>query len=170
MNYDTMSRDDLIAMIETLSYDQSFGILKKERGILEYGNIADGTDVIYLDLCNVHAANHLYTNDGYDCFVRNVTDKIKHSDAVIKFGGDELVIIPRNGTHIVEYLDRLTRLLRDNNIYAVIAYTQSVNGLTATVKTLDKIVSAEKKRLEENGLKPSRDEAYKVLDSIIIEA
>lgn len=168
MNYDNMTREDLIAMIESLSYDKSFGVMKKERGILDYGNIADGTDVIFIDLANVHAANHLYTMDGYDQFVRNVLDNIKHEDTVIKFGGDEIVIIPRNGTHLEEYINRLMALMYSNNIYAVIATMKSMNGLCATVKELDVIVSGEKLRLEESGLKPCRDEKYRVLESVVI--
>ena len=144
MSLQDLTRDELIAMVEYLSNDQSFGIMKKERGIFDYGNIANGTDVIFLDLCNVHAANHLYTMAGYDQMVRNVTEQIKHLDAVIKFGGDELVIIPRNGTHIVEYVTRLCEVLKTNNIYAVIAYTKSHGGLVETVESLDKIVSAKK--------------------------
>jgi hypothetical protein len=168
MNYDNLTREELIAVIQELSFDRSFGIIKKERGILDYGNIVDGTDVIYIDLANVHAANHLYTMDGYDSFVRNVTAQIKHEDVVIKFGGDEIVIIPRNGTSLVDYIARLNTLLKDNNIYAVIASTKSINGLCETVKYLDAIVSAEKTELEATGKKPARDQVYTVRDSSIL--
>lgn len=168
MNLQDCSKAELLAIIETLSTDLSFGIMKKERGILEYGNIADNTPVIFIDLANVHAANHLYTMDGYDSFVRNVTSAIKHEDVVIKFGGDEVVILPRTGTHIAEYIARLTTLLHTNNIYAVIASAPSINGLVETVKYLDAIVSDVKLELELTGKKPSRDEAYHVMESVVV--
>ena len=168
MNYDNMSQAELIAIIEILSMDVSFGIMKKERGILDYGDIADGTDVIFIDLGNVHAANHKYTQDGYDSFVRNVTSKLKNEDTLIKFGGDEIVIIPRAGTRIVQYIARITTLLQDNNIYAVLAATKSLGGLCDTVKYLDAIVSAEKLELELTGAKPHRDQPYQLLESFVI--
>lgn len=173
MNYNNLSHEQLIAIIEAqnaqiefLSKDISFNILKKESGVLHHNNIANGTEIIFIDLCNVHAANHLYTMDGYDQFVRNVTNRI--DDIAIKFGGDEIVIILPENSNAWAYMHRIAEIMQNNNIYAVMCATKSHGTLLETVKTLDAVVSAEKLALEQNGEKPNRDAEYTCLESIIL--
>lgn len=171
MDYSKLSKQELLDILHFARIDRSFGIIKKEFGIIEYGNVADGSIVIYLDLANVHAANHKYSMDGYDKFVQNVMNELRESDILIKFAGDEIVILPKNINNAADlktYIMRLSKLLADNNIYAVIAITTAVNGLENTVLYLDKIVSCKKLELEVCGLKPHRDAEYVCLNSIVM--
>jgi GGDEF domain-containing protein len=159
--------DTLRALIAQLQQDHTFGILNKSGLHMLWSNIEDGKDLIYIDLCNVHAANHAYTFSGYDSKINKVLDAFRSSDIIAKIGGDELIVILNSG-NAVEYCERLAQVMKENDIYAVIAPVKTSNGLQATIDKADADVSGLKLALEMYGLKPSRDEAYKCLDSYII--
>lgn len=173
--YDNMTQAELIAVIqkqqkdiEFLSHDISFNILKKEAGVLRYNNLHTDAQVVFIDLCNVHAGNHFFTMDGYDELVKAFTRRI--TDVAIKFGGDEIVIILDKNVNVWSYMQYVASVMAENNIYAVIAATTACGTLLETAKKLDKIVSAEKLAQEKNGEKPARDAEYVCLDSTIIYA
>jgi len=168
MNYNDLTRSELLDLVNVLSIDRSFEIMKKEACIFHYDNISDGEIVLFIDLCNVHAANHKYSMAGYDRFVRNVTRTIRESDIIAKFGGDELVIILRSTADIKAFVARLITIMAENNIYAVIACTTSYNGLVATVEYLDKHVSYHKLLAERTGSKPDRSKDYECLASTVV--
>lgn len=169
MNYDNMSREDLIAYIESIRIDKSFNILKKESALVEW-TIADGDQVIFMDIVAMHSANHLYGMDGVDSFIRNITDWIRVSDKVAKFGGDEIVIVLQSNTNAWHYMERLAVVMANNNMYGTIAATTALNGLENTIKKLDAIVMTDKLESEKNGTKADRCATYVCGESTIIYA
>jgi diguanylate cyclase (GGDEF)-like protein len=168
MNYDNMTREDLIAYIEMMKIDRSFNIIKKEAALYEHGNLADGETVILIDIACMHAMNHKYTMNGTDQRIRNFTQHVRESDVIAKFGGDELVIIVRSTSDITAYTNRLNQVMRDNELYGVMAVTTSCNGLENTFNKLDAKVSACKLQLELSGLKPDRNQEYTCGESWIV--
>lgn len=168
MNYDCMTREDLIAYIESIRIDRSFEVLKKESALVEW-NVADNTPIILIDIASMHAANHKYTMNGVDQFIRNVTKEIRSTDKIAKFGGDELVIVLESCDNAWAYMHRVAGIMRDNNLYAVMAAMPAKNGLENTFKMLDAIVMAEKEEQDKNGEK-DRHAEYTVKESTIIYA
>jgi len=167
MNYDGMTRDDLIAYIEKLRVDISFGIIKKETAVAEW-NVPNGTTIIYLDLACMHSANHKYGMSTVDSFIRNITAYIRTSDNAAKFGGDEIVIMLQSESDGWAYMQRLAQVMSDNNMYGTMAYTKSHGGLLTTVDKLDSIVMQDKLESELDGSKAHRDAEYTCGESTLI--
>jgi len=169
MNYDAMTREELIAYIESVRIDRSFDILKKESALVEW-IVPDNTTIIFLDLASMHAANHKYGMDGVDQFIRNITKFIRKSDACAKFGGDEIVIMLQSESDGWAYMERLAQVMSDNNMYGTIACTKSVGGLQNTVNKLDSIVMQDKLESEKDGSKANRHAVYICGESTLIYA
>jgi len=159
----------LRSLIAKLQMDCTFGILNKNGAMMLYGNVEDGKNLIFIDLCNVHAANHKHTMAGYDAMINKMLDSFRHSDTIIKYGGDELVIILNSGNP-EEYMKRMDYVMQQNNIYAVMVSVKTQGGLQKSIDKADAIVSEVKMSLELNGMKPDRNEEYTCLDSHIIVA
>ncbi len=167
MNYDNMTRDQLIALIEQLTIDSAFGIINRNGAMMRYNDIEDGRTLILLDLCNLHALNHKYTNAGVDQLIRNVVNQFRHDDSVIRYGGDELVIILNSGNG-QEYVKRFDSVMHANDMYAVYAIVTTSNGLENSVAKADELLTAVKVSIELNGMKPDRNQPYELLDSHVI--
>lgn len=166
---ETMSKDQLIDMMMSMGVDRAFGIMSRNMAETFYGSIEAGKTLIMVDIANMHAMNHLYSMDGVDQRIKAVTDVIRHSDLVIRWGGDELVIVLNSG-NVEDYIARLDTLMHQNDLYAVIGSVITSESLAESVKRADAIVMQTKLMLEETGQKPNRDEAYRVLPSVIVYA
>jgi diguanylate cyclase (GGDEF)-like protein len=142
--------------------------MRKEAMLYHCSNLTDGEIVILIDIACMHAGNHKYTMNGMDSFIRNVTQYIRENDIIGKFGGDELVIIVRSTSDINAMMERINQVMRDNNLYGVMAVTTSRNGLENTFNKLDAKVSACKLQLELSGLKPDRNVEYVCGESWIV--
>ena len=169
MQYDNMTREDLIAYIESIRIDRSFEILRKESALVEW-TIEENTPIILLDIASMHSMNHKYGMSTVDSFIRNVTASIRITDRIAKFGGDEIVIVLDSMDDAWAYMHRVNELMRANNLYAVMCATKYHDSLLATFEKLDSIVMAEKLEQESNGEKASRDELYTCKESTIIYA
>lgn len=172
----TLSYNDLLLenealrdMIRQLQNDCTFQVLNKNGLMALHSDIEDGKDLIFIDLCNVHSANHKFTMAGYDELVNNALVDFRHSDIWAKIGGDEFVVILNSG-NVVDFIDRLNAAMRLNNVYAVFAAVKTHGGLKNSIDAADMLVSEVKLSLELNGMKPSRSEEYKCLESHIIIA
>lgn len=167
MNYDNMTREELIALIEKLSIDSAFQVMNRNAAELRYSTIKSGKSLIMVDIANMHAANHKYTMHGVDTMIQNVIDSFRHSDIVIRWGGDELVIILNSGCPL-EYITRFDQVMRNNNLYGVYGVVTTSDNLRESVKRADALVMQVKLCLELNNMKPSRDQEYMVLDSHVV--
>lgn len=167
---ESMSKDDLINLVMENGIDRAFGIMTRNMAELFHSTIESDKYLVFVDLANIHAANHseeMGYMAGVDEKIRVVTDNIRHSDLVIRWGGDEIVIVLNRGD-INTYLDRLESLMLENNLYCVYGIVKTSDSLTETVKRADRIVNAVKDDLERSGKKPGRNEPYKRLDSVTV--
>ncbi len=167
INYNELSREELIARINQLEIDSAFGILNRNGAMARYSTIESGKSLIMVDIANMHAANHKFTMNGVDTLIRNVVKEFRHDDLVIRFGGDELVILLNSG-NAEEYVKRFDAAMKQNHLYAVYAIVTTSNSLLESVVRADALVSEVKYALELNGMKPDRSAEYKVLESHII--
>lgn len=174
MNIQDMTREQLIALVQQqqsriayLECDQAFGGIQNRNAVASKP-ICAGRKLVQIDICNMHAANHMYTMDGVDKLICAFVDQFRHTDTIIRWGGDEIVIIPSDDSNMDAFCTRLDVVLHDNNLYGVIAVVTTSTDITETVKRADMLVSAVKLSLELNHMKPGRDELYRVLDSHIV--
>jgi len=174
MNIQDMSREELIALVMEqqkrigyLECDQAFGGILNRNAVASKPICSDHK-LVQIDIANMHAANHAFTMDGVDKLICSFVDNFRHTDTVIRWGGDEIVIIPSDDSNMEAFVKRLDYVLHDNNLYAVIAVVTTSEDITETVGRADELVSAVKLSLELNHMKPGRDELYRVLDSHII--
>lgn len=174
MNYSNLTQSELIAIIETqkaqielLQIDPFTGILNASGAFTFHSSIPANKALLMIDMCNVHAMNHKYTMNGTNERWIRIFDDNRLEDILIKYGGDEFVVIidinDLNG-----YIDRLLTKLSDNDCYAIVAVVSTSNSLKESVDRADLIVSAAKYTQEINGMKPGRDEEYSMGDSHII--
>lgn len=164
---ESMSKEDLVKFATMLGIDRGFGIMTRNMAQTLMSDIEAGQTLVFADLCNVHAANHLYTMAGYDERVDRVLAEVRHSDTIIKWGGDEIVFIVNSG-NVAEYVSRIKELMAANDIYAVFGIVTTSTSLVESVKRADAIVSVTKLMLETTGQKPSRDAEYVCLESIVV--
>lgn len=167
MNYDAMSRDELIAAIEILTIDAAFGIMNRNAAMLKHSTIESGKSLIMFDIANMHGANHKYTMCGVDNMIRTLINTFRQSDILIRYGGDEIVILLNSG-NALEYIDRFDAVARANNLYGVYGIVTTSTSLEESVNRADALVMAVKTSLELNGLKASRDQEYSLLDSHVV--
>ena len=164
---ETMNKEELIAMMMDLGMDRAFGVISRNMAQSFYKTIDSGKILIMIDIANMHAANHLFTMDGTDRRIKNVTDAIRMSDLVIRWGGDELVIVLNSGD-IEDYLVRLDELMQANDLYGVYGVVTTSTDLAESVNRADSIVSATKLMLEVTGQKPDRNAQYVCLNSVTV--
>jgi GGDEF domain-containing protein len=167
MNYDDMTREELIAMVEKLTIDSAFGIINRNAAELSYSTIESGKQLIMFDIANMHGANHKYTMAGVDTMIRTLINEFRHSDILIRWGGDEIVILLNSGCAL-EYIDRFDTVARANNLYGVYGIVTTSNSLVESVARADALVMQVKLCLELNGMKTSRDQEYSLLDSHVV--
>lgn len=161
----TMNKDELIAFLSNVMYDQHTGYLLGSAAVKIHATIESGKSLVYVDMCNVHACNHTYTTTGTnDRWIKSFG---RRNDNIIKWGGDEFVILLDN-EDAQGFVDRLVTTMRDNDVYAVIGTVTTSNSLIETVQRADAIVMQTKLMLEAIGKKPHRDAPYVCLDSVIV--
>lgn len=166
-----MNHNDLVEFAMKLGIDRGFGIMTRGMAQMFYSTIDTGKTLIFLDLANIHAANHKYTMNTVDQFVSSVLDQFRHNDTWIKWAGDEIVCILENtDTDIAAFIDRLDNVMAEHNLYAVYGVVTTSTDLVESVKRADAIVSATKLDLELSGKKPDRNEEYRRLDSVTVYA
>lgn len=162
-----MSKEELTQLILDLGMDRAFGIISRNMAETFYTTIEADKTLIMVDIANMHALNHAFTMAGADERIKNVTDVIRHSDLVVRWGGDEIVIVLNSG-NVAEYIIRLNELMAANDLYAVICAVNTSNSLVETVNRADEKISATKLMLEVTGQKPDRNAPYVCLNSVII--
>jgi GGDEF domain-containing protein len=158
---------ELIDLICSLGIDSTLGLMTKDTAMLFHSEIEAGKTLLYIDLANIHGANHLYGREMVDQFTHNVLNQFRHSDTWIRWGGDEIVCILNNGD-IVDFIDRLDLIMSTNNLYAVYAYVTTSSSLEESVNRADAICMQCKLQLEKFGLKADRCEEYKRLSSQVV--
>lgn len=167
MNFQELSKEELIAVIEKLSSDAFTGHMNAAFAKMTHSRIPANKYLIMVDLCNVHAMNHKYTMNGTNARWIKIFADMRLEDIVIKWGGDEFVLII-DTDDINGFIARLDEKMHANNCYAVYGVVKTSNDLEESVNRADTIVNLVKYNLEINGLKPGRDEEYKVLESHVI--
>jgi hypothetical protein len=166
MNLESMNKDELIAMLNTVMYDQHTGYMLGSAAAKLYSEIEAGKTLVYVDMCNVHACNHKYSTAGTN--ERWMASFGRKADKIFKWGGDEFVILLDN-EDLNGFIDRLIFDMQLNDVYAVVAIVPTSTSITETVDRADRIVMATKLMLEETGQKPHRDAPYCCLNSVICE-
>lgn len=164
---ETMDKNELIDMLMNMGMDRAFGVISRNMAETFYTTIEAGKTLIMVDIANMHALNHAFTMAGADERIKNVTDTIRHSDLVVRWGGDEIVIVLNSG-NVSEYIIRLNELMAANDLYAVICAVTTSESLVETVNRADEKISATKLMLEVTGQKPDRNAPYVCLNSIVI--
>jgi GGDEF domain-containing protein len=158
---------ELIDLICSLGIDSTLGLMTKDTAMLFHSEIESGKTLLYIDLANIHGANHLYGRETVDQFTNNVIKHFRHSDTWIRWGGDEIVCILNSGD-IVDFIGRLDRIMSDNNLYAVYAYVTTSESLEESVNRADMICMQCKAQLEKFGLKAGRCDPYVRLSSQVV--
>lgn len=166
---ETYNKEELITLLLENGIDRAFGVITRNMAQTFYENIESGKTLIMLDIANMHAMNHLYGMAAVDQRIKTVTDFIRHSDMVIRWGSDEIVIMLNSGD-TEQYIDRLDRLMADNELYGVYGIVTTSDSLAESVERADRIVMTVKLMLEETGQKPDRNETYRVLPSWVAKA
>lgn len=156
------------AEVYKFSFDAAFNCMNRMAAEAKYKALRGFSHVIFIDIANMHGLNHAYSMAEADEFIRNVVAQLRTRDIVVRWGGDELVILSQ--TNDIESLtNKIGDILHANNLYGVIVATEADN-LAQSVKKCDAECMSIKKHLEETGKKPGRNEAYKVLDNVIAYA
>jgi diguanylate cyclase (GGDEF)-like protein len=164
---ETMNKDELVNMLMSMGMDRAFGVISRNMAETFYTSIESGKTLIMIDIANMHAMNHKFNMNGVDTRIKNVTDVIRHSDLVIRWGGDELVIVLNSG-NVADYLIRLDELMAANDLYAVYGVVTTSESLSESVARADEKISATKLMLEVTGQKPDRNAEYVKLNSVTV--
>ena len=162
-----MTRDELIALLTETTNDPFTGIMNAAGAKAFHSRIPENKALLFIDMCNVHAMNHKYTMNGTNKAWMNIFADNRLEDVLIKWGGDEFVVIIDRDT-LEGYLTRLQEKMIANDVYAIVAIVTTSNSLQESVNRADDIVSSAKYMQELNGMKPGRDEAYSMGDTHII--
>lgn len=169
--YDVQALLDRIAHLEAenakLKLDPFTGIMNAAGALSLHANIPAGKKLIFIDMCNIHAMNHKYLMAGVNERWVNVFNHMRLTDILIKWGGDEFVIILNDGD-VEQFLDRLDDTFHKFDCYAVYSVVTTSNSLNESVARADAIAMKKKLELEQTGQKPGRDEPYRVLPSHIV--
>lgn len=163
---ESYTKDQLIEMLLNSGVDRAFGVMTRNMAETFHGTIDADKDLIFLDIANMHAMNHLYGMDGVDSRIKNVTDAIRHSDLVVRWGGDEIVILVNSGS-IAVYVNRLIALMEQNDLYGVMTVVKTSTSLAESVKRASDHTMQVKDMIDQSGRKPSRDAGYIRLDSVV---
>ena len=162
-----LSNAELIDLLLLSRYDPHTGYLTSHAALLFHNDIAAGETCIFVDMCRVHMLNHILggeepTNERWvNAF------QARCSDEIIKWGGDEFVIILPNAD-VEGYLARITTSMRANDVYGVFAVVHTSDKLRETVARAYRIAMHHKQEMEATGQTPHRDAPYICLDSVII--
>jgi GGDEF domain-containing protein len=162
-----MTKEQLINLVCQLGIDGTFKLMTRDMATIFHSHIESGKILLFIDIANMHAMNHLYGMSTVDQFINNVIDNFRSSDTWIRWGSDEMVCIMNSGD-LVEFIDRLDSDMRDNNLSAVYAHVTTSNSLLESISRADAICMNAKLQLERFGLKASRDEVYTRLTSVVV--
>lgn len=160
---------ELESQVKTLSNDPFTGILNAAGALLTHPTIPANKTLIFIDMCNLHAMNHLYSMNGTNQrWIESLAFmKMRLNDVLIKWGGDEFVIII-DSESTEGFIERLDASFHANDCYAVYGVVTTSNSLQESVNRADSLVMKKKLELENAGLKPHRDAPYICLDSHVV--
>lgn len=174
MNYNTLTRDELIALVTAqqeiiaqLQTDHAFGIMNRATAFSKYAHLTNKY-LIMIDIANMHALNHLYGMHVVDDKIKSVLTTLRKND-VYRHGGDEICLLVDDTIDIDVLLTRLDESMRDNDLYAVygIYHAEDCTLEHATMR-VDTCIMFWKRMLESSGEKPERNETYVRLQSDFI--
>src|SRR5688500_243134 len=158
-NIHTMSREELIAYVETtLEVDPAFQCMNRIGAERRYTSVNTDQALIFIDIANMHALNHKYTMSGADERIRNVVSSVRQTDTIWRYGGDELIcLVP--AANVEGFLKRIEQLMSDNDLYAVygIVFCDRMTIMESAIARADLAVMQVKATLDANGMKPDRN-------------
>lgn len=164
---ETMSHSELIAYAKKLEWDSAFSCLKREAGELRLPIVSAGYTLLFIDIADMHGANHKYTMAMVDGFIQNVINDMRYTDIVYRHGGDEIVCVLKTD-NISAVIDRIDSIMSANNLYGVYAavFCNNNTPIANAVKRGDQAVMAIKSALDSNGKKAGRKDTYVKRDSV----
>jgi len=168
IKFENLTREELIAYCYGTMNDAFTGYMKKETALFLHKNIPSGKALLFVDMCRVHKLNHtLGSMDATNERWIKSFSQMRYSDMIIKYGGDEFVILIEQ-KDVIGYIDRLTTAMLENEVYSIISVVTTSNDLAESIKRGDAIVNQYNGFLEELNMKPDRDAPYVCLPSTVI--
>jgi diguanylate cyclase (GGDEF)-like protein len=163
MNISTMTRTELEAYAKQLESDAGFHCdYNRMAAELRFSSLESFTHLIFIDLGNMHGLNHAYGMAQADNFIRTLVAELRSRDITVRWGGDEIVVLA-NTSDIVALCAKIAHIMHSVNLYGVIVWCNADNTLQACVKRCDNVCMREKKRAEQTGEKPGRNENYRLM-------
>lgn len=138
-------RDQLLAMVTTLSTDPNYGLTTRPAIEFELRSLRETPRfVVFLDIDDCHGANAQF---GYEAVNQKVKRacKVRHADVLIRarwFSGDELVFILSGDPE--GFIDRLRTTFKNQGLGFTAHHTPYTGDLEADVRACAAVVAAHK--------------------------
>ncbi len=163
MNIEQMTRSELENYAKALETDAGFHChYNRQAAEYRFSSLQSFSHLIFIDLGNMHGLNHAYGMAQADEFIRSLVAELRSRDVTIRWGGDEIVVLA-NTSDITSLCVKIAHVMSSVNLYGVIVWCVADSTLSTCVRRCDNVCMSEKKRQETDGIKPGRNDSYKLL-------
>lgn len=167
--FSSYSHAELVTLLTQTMIDPSFNIKSRQYQNLFVQLLPINSVFILIDLANMHGANHAFSMQGVDIRIKNTLDHFNARQGdFIRYGGDEIIAILPPESDFYTFIARFDTELCNNDLYALYTVVIASESFDETFSRADALLSAKKLEIEQLGLKPSRNDAYLCMESILI--